>query len=334
MSAARDDPGEEDLRAEDLVDEDLPGTADRAESAWQHEASAWLPPRPGATDDKRTGRRVRRAGAAEEAAELRLPRRGGRHRRPSPPGPALLTVPSALRDLSVRPSRLAVLGLLVVLLLAALALGVRVAWARAGAQPHPVAAQAGGPLDQRTVPAGFSRATDAPSSGSTGAPAAADSPTGLPSAATVLLVHVVGQVRNPGVVRLGPGARVRDAIREAGGATRKADLTAVNLARPVADGEQVVLPRPGEQPTPLPGAPPVDAAAGGSGATPDEGTPLDLNAATAEQLEELPGVGPVLSERIVEWRTEHGRFSNVDELLEVSGIGDKMLAEIRPQVRV
>lgn len=139
-----------------------------------------------------------------------------------------------------------------------------------------------------------------------------------------ILVHVVGEVARPGVVELEPGARVRDAIEAAGGATDAAELSGVNLARAVIDGEQVVVPdaetaqaqRLAEQ-------------SGTRG-----GGVIDLNRATAEQLEQLPRVGPALAQRIVEWRTAHGRFSNVDELLEVSGIGAKTLEGFRERVTV
>lgn len=131
----------------------------------------------------------------------------------------------------------------------------------------------------------------------------------------VLVVHVVGEVRSPGVVRLPDGARVTDAIEAAGGPTRDADLAGVNLARLVADGEQVVVPAPGS------------AAEAGTAA-------LDLNAATDEELDALPGIGPVLAARIVAWRSEHGRFSTVEELAEVSGIGPALLSGLRELVRV
>lgn len=161
-------------------------------------------------------------------------------------------------------------------------------------------------------------------------------PAGLPSAVPSassgdgrLRVYVIGQVKRPGVVTLPAGSRVEDAVDAAGGATRKADLTAVNLARPVADGEQVYLPRPGEEP-------PVAAGPGPSSAASVPGAaagPLDLNAATLAQLDELPGVGPVLAQRILEYRQQRGRFAAVDELGDVSGIGDATLEKLRPLVR-
>jgi competence protein ComEA len=249
----------------------------------------------------------------------------GRHRRPAPPKPAILTVPVALRGVRARPRRLAVLGFLVLLVTAAVVLGVRVAWARSSAQPRPVAATAHGPpggLASRTVPVAFASA---------GAK-------GLPTAAGVLLVHVVGQVRRPGVVRLPPGARVLDAVQAAGGATPSADLNHLNLARLVADGEQIVVPKPGE--SILTGGLPPAAGAGvgapgqGSSGAGSGGGLIDLNAADATALDSLPGVGPVLAQRILDWRTQHGRFTSVDELGEVTGIGDKILAQISPKVRV
>lgn len=177
----------------------------------------------------------------------------------------------------------------------------------------------------RTVPAAFASTAVA----------------GLPTAASVLLVHVVGQVRRSGVVRLPPGARVLDAVKAAGGATSSADLAHLNLARPVADGEQIVVLKPGESIPPggVPGA--GGAGPGGAGSTSPGSTGagttgglVDLNTADAAALDSLPGVGPVLSQRILDWRAEHGRFSTVDELGEVSGIGDKLLAQIGPKVRV
>ena len=234
-------------------------------------------------------------------------------------------MPVALRGVRARPRRLAALGVLLLLVTAALVLGVRVAWARSSAQPQPVAATGPGPpggLASRTVPAAFASA---------GA-------TGLPTAAGVLLVHVVGQVRRPGVVRLPPGARVLDAVEAAGGATPSADLNHLNLARPVVDGEQIVVPKPGEviAGAGLPGAGGAGVGSSGQGLTGagTVGGPIDLNTADASALDSLPGVGPVLAQRILDWRAQHGRFSSVDELGEVTGIGDKLMAQIGPKVKV
>lgn len=147
-----------------------------------------------------------------------------------------------------------------------------------------------------------------------------------------VVVHVVGQVVAPGVVTLPAGSRVADAVEAAGGLTGDADVARVNLARPLVDGEQVLVPRPGEE-LPPPGAAVTTAApAPEDGGAPDQ--PLDLNTAGAAELDALPGIGPVLSERIVTWRQEQGRFTSVEELLEVSGIGESLLARLRPLVRV
>jgi len=274
-----------------------------------------------------SARVVARAAVQAPAAQESTPavQESGRHRRPAPPKPAILTVPVALRGVRARPRRLAVLGVLLLLVVAAVVLGIRVAWARSSARPQPIAAAAHGPPDglvARTVPAAFASAAA----------------TGMPTAASVLMVHVVGQVRHPGVARLPPGARVLDAVQAAGGATSSADLNHLNLARPVADGEQIVVPKPGES-VPGGGAPGAGGAGAGSagqGSTSagSAGGLVDLNTADASALDSLPGVGPVLAQRILDWRTQHGRFSSVDELGEVSGIGDKLLAQIGPKVRV
>lgn len=144
----------------------------------------------------------------------------------------------------------------------------------------------------------------------------------------VVLVHVAGAVANPGVVELADGARVLDALARAGGAADDADLTAVNLARVVVDGEQIVVPRVGEAPVAAPGV----SGSGGAGS----GAPglVNLNAADATALETLPGVGPAIAARIIAWRDENGPFRSVDELLAVSGIGEKTLDGFRDLVTV
>jgi competence protein ComEA len=140
-----------------------------------------------------------------------------------------------------------------------------------------------------------------------------------------LIVHVAGAVRRPGVYRLAAGARVFDAVRRAGGARRRADLAALNLAAKLEDGRQVLVPRRGA-------APPGTAA--GGGAAPAEGQPLDLNTASAEQLDQLDGIGPGMAAAILKYRDQHGGFGSVEELGEVAGIGEKRLASLREQVRV
>ena len=143
-------------------------------------------------------------------------------------------------------------------------------------------------------------------------------------ASSRLLVHVAGAVRRPGVYRLEAGSRVFDAVRRAGGARRRADLAALNLAAKLEDGRQVLVPLRGAS---------AAAAAGGS-AAPSEGQPLDLNTASAEQLDQLDGIGPGMAAAILKYRDQHNGFGSVDELGEVPGIGVKRLASLREQVRV
>ncbi|WP_165362511.1 helix-hairpin-helix domain-containing protein [Promicromonospora panici] len=147
-----------------------------------------------------------------------------------------------------------------------------------------------------------------------------------------LLVHVVGAVSEPGLVTVPDGARVADALQAAGGATRKADLTALNLARSVVDGEQLYVPEPGET---VPGAgAPADGGQIAPGGTPEAGGAVDINTADAVALEALPGVGPSIAQAIVEWREANGPFASVDELEDVPGIGPATLDEIRESARV
>jgi competence protein ComEA len=142
-------------------------------------------------------------------------------------------------------------------------------------------------------------------------------PTGRP-----LVVDVAGAVRRPGLYRLEQGARVADAISRAGGLTRHAERTAVNLAAPLADGEQVLVAARG--------APVAAAADGAAPATPT--APVSLSSATAEQLDTLPGVGPVTAQKIVAYRQDHGPFTSVDGLDAIPGIGPAKLADLRPLV--
>ena len=136
---------------------------------------------------------------------------------------------------------------------------------------------------------------------------------------TRLVVHVVGAVRRPGLFRLVEGSRVADAVVRAGGPTPKAELSAVNLAAPVADGQQVVVPARG-------------AAAAAVGAGPAAGTKVSLGAATVEQLDELPGIGPVTAQKIVDWRAAHGPFRSVEDLDDVPGIGPARIEQLRELV--
>ena len=133
-----------------------------------------------------------------------------------------------------------------------------------------------------------------------------------------LVVHVVGAVRRPGLYRLRDGSRIADAVARAGGATRRADLALVNLAAPIADGAQVLVPR----------RVPASASGAAAGAAGPSG-PVHLNTATLEQLDALPGVGPSTAQKILDFRAEHGAFTSVDELDAVPGIGPSRLEQLR-----
>nr|WP_246256797.1 helix-hairpin-helix domain-containing protein [Isoptericola halotolerans] len=144
-----------------------------------------------------------------------------------------------------------------------------------------------------------------------------------------VVVHVVGQVADPGLVDLPGGSRVADALEAAGGATDDADLAALNLARAVVDGEQVYVPAPGEEPPVPPSASSASSAPSGEVG---HGGLVPLNTAGTEELMSLPGVGPVTAERIVAWREENGPFTAVEELTEISGVGPALLADVRDLV--
>ncbi|MDX6352121.1 MAG: competence protein ComEA [Streptomyces sp.] len=134
-----------------------------------------------------------------------------------------------------------------------------------------------------------------------------------------VVVDVAGKVRRPGVRKLPAGARVADAVKAAGGALPGADTSGLNLARVLADGEQVVVGAPAPAPGP-------------SGSAPGPTAPVSLSTATPEQLETLPGVGPVLAQHIIDYRTQHGGFTSIDQLNEVTGIGDRRFADLKPLV--
>ncbi|HYT09786.1 MAG TPA: ComEA family DNA-binding protein [Mycobacteriales bacterium] len=208
--------------------------------------------------------------------------------------------PEGLRGARLDPGRRGAAALAAVVLVSATVVSVLV-W-RSRPEPEPV----------RPPPV-----LAAPAAPSVTAPGAASAPS--------LVVAVTGRVRRPGVVTVPAGARVIDALRAAGGPLPGADLAMLNLARKLADGELVVVG--------LPGAPSDPAAPGSAGAG-AAGGQVDLNTATLEQLDGLPGVGPVLAQRILDWRAEHGHFATVDQLREVSGIGDAKFTQLRDRVRV
>ena len=301
------------------------------------------------TDEQvgRAGAHVRRRLAGEEVGAGAVVSRpadrpsdhpaGGRHGRVPHPR-AWVRLPAAFVRARWQPGRAALVGVVVVVALAVAVFGLRVAWARSadgGTVIAPGGGSRAGPtgVTAGAVPVGVSGPAGVPSAGAT--PAAspgATSATALgASPAGVVVVHVVGRVRHPGVRQLPVGSRVADAVEAAGGATGKADLSALNLARVLVDGEQVRVPAVGDPPVTSPG-PGGGGAGTGTGAGGTAGSPVPLNTADLATLDTLPGVGPVLAQRILDWRAAHGRFTSVDELGEVSGIGEKLLAQLSPLV--
>lgn len=205
-----------------------------------------------------------------------------------------------------------------------------------------------------------SRATAVPVAAVSVSPAATASPAGrtpVPSAApagpstgpsagpATIRVHVAGRVRHPNVYALTDGARAIDAVRAAGGLSAGAHPGSLNLAAPVCDGCQVMIPASGDgtitgpdgvgagSPS-SPRSPAVSSAGGQAGGRTGGDERIDLNAAGAEELQTLDGVGPATAAKIISWRTQHGRFSDVSELQEIDGIGPKTYARLKDHVRV
>lgn len=246
------------------------------------------------------------ADGVPESAHTRVRDRGQ-----EAPTPVVMPVPGrhASRRLRVGGLQLGPVHLAVVAVVAAVAVGLAAWWAvRDQAEAVPLAP--GGP----------------PSS--TPSPLVAVSPTAdsdAPSASAELVVDVAGKVRRPGIAVLPAGSRVVDALEAAGGPRPGADLTSLNLARPVVDGEQILV-----------GVAPAAGVAGTLGSPGAPGSPgeslVNLNTADQATLETLPGVGPVTAESILAWRTDNGGFTAVDELLEVDGIGEATLADLAPLV--
>jgi competence protein ComEA len=177
------------------------------------------------------------------------------------------------------------------------------------------------PIQIAETPARAGPARASPASGE----AVSDAPGASASPAAQLIVDVAGWVHRPGVYRFDPGARVVDAVDSAGGARDGADLTLLNLAAPLVDGQQVLVPKEGQT-----------VAVGGTGTTTGPGGTAIVNVNTADEttLETLNGVGPALATAIIQYRTEHGPFTSVDQLDDVSGIGPATLEKLRPQVTV
>jgi competence protein ComEA len=190
-----------------------------------------------------------------------------------------------------------------------IALGAAIAWWRAGAS--------GASVPAAPIPAAGANAPPSPLASST-------------TVASRLVVDVVGAVRAPGVVRVAAGARIVDAIAAAGGASADADLTRLNLAAPLTDGSRIAVPRVGQpavavDPGAVSGGAPADTSDAPAG-------PVNVNSATAAQLDALPGIGPATAQAIVNDREQHGPFATVDDLARVRGIGPAKLAQLRPLV--
>jgi competence protein ComEA len=215
-----------------------------------------------------------------------------------PAAPDLLDVPTVVRPGPLRP--------VVVALVAAALTAWVVVRVVSGPAPAPVELVAGTPL---------------PLTSASGVPSTSPSA----SVAAELVVHVVGDVRRPGLVRLAAGSRVADAIAAAGGLSKGGGSGELNLARPVVDGEQIVV---------SPDAPAATAPTAAGGGADPVSVVVDLNTATAAELDTLPGVGPVMSARILEWRAANGRFVSIDQLREISGIGARTFELLAPHVRV
>jgi competence protein ComEA len=159
-------------------------------------------------------------------------------------------------------------------------------------------------------------------------------PTPAPTASPAeIVVDVAGWVHHPGVFRFHQGDRVVDAIRRAGGAKWKADLQSINLAALLTDGEQIIVGRRGAS---GPGPPSSGVTSGtvSTGSGGESGQLVNLNTATLDELESLPGIGEVLGQRIIDYREQHGPFGTIEDLMNVSGIGDKRFADLKPHITV
>ncbi|MEP7178620.1 MAG: ComEA family DNA-binding protein, partial [Pseudonocardiales bacterium] len=219
---------------------------------------------------------------------------------------------TARLPIRVDPGWRGALGIGVAVLVAALVTGGWVLSAR----PHSV-----GVSDTTGNPATVTSA-GASATGSSLRPAAPRVP--VTSAPAMLVVDVTGKVRHPGLYRLPAGSRVDDAVQAAGGVLPIVDLSTVNLAAHLTDGQQIAVG--------IPGAPPAPGGPASTGTS--ASVPVDLNTATVDQLETLPGVGPVLAQHILDWRVAHGRFATIDQLRDVSGIGEVKFAALRARVSV
>jgi competence protein ComEA len=254
-------------------------------------------------------------------------------------------LPAAWRGARVDPGRPGATALALVAIAAAVLAAVGVWWQRPQVQPvgglptvvaltEPGAAGEPQPEGSGPAPIPAGPPTGPGAANGSSPVSATTAPAPEPPGAQ-LVVSVSGKVRSPGLVEVPAGARVADALAAAGGALPGTDLTQLNLARRVNDGEQVAVGVPAA-PDAAPAAGPTGSGAaappaGGPGAPPGR---IDLNAASADQLDGLPGIGPVTVQRILEWRTRNGRFSQVEQLREIEGIGERRFAQLRELVTV
>jgi competence protein ComEA len=263
--------------------------------------------------------------SATAAPERPAPRHGA----PPTARPATVGGFDRLRQLRLDPGRR---GAAAVAAAAVLAAAVTLVWVFA-ARPRADAVNATA-VNPTAVNANGSGA--GPGAASTGSGPSGASAAGLggsssaPSAATVV-VDVAGKVRHPGVYRLPAGSRVNDALHAAGGPLPGVQLSSVNLAAKLADGQQIAVGLPG---TASAGGAPPGVAGGSTGSAGTPAKPVNLNTASLEQLDALPGVGPVLAQHILDWRAAHGQFGSVDQLKDVSGIGPAKFAALHDLVSV
>ncbi|WP_420122754.1 helix-hairpin-helix domain-containing protein [Nakamurella sp.] len=248
-------------------------------------------------------------------------------------------MPESMREARVDPGRRGMLVLVLVAAVAAVVAAVGV-W-RDRPEPRPVetavVAVASG---QPAAPVSEAAASPAAAVGAAGTSGAIPSSVPVGGSVTEILVSVTGLVTNPGVVRLAPDARVADAISAAGGTQPGADLTGMNLAARLADGDSVVVTDTGADaaagPTGGSGAAGGSGSGGGTGGedTAAAGGLVNLNTADEAALDTLPGVGPVMAKNILAWRETNGRFATVEQLQEISGIGPSRFAQLAPLVTV
>lgn len=228
----------------------------------------------------------------------------------------------------LRSDRRVGVAVLVVVALAAGLIWYRVGRAGSAAPSGTGGARLGSSAAPTAAPRARANGSAARPAAASGGAAAVSSTIAPGPAAAEVVVHVSGAVVHEGLVHVSPGSRVADAIAAAGGAGAGADLRRINLAAKLVDGQQVAVPKVGEP------ALPVAEGAGAATASPSAAAPLDINSATAAQLEALPGIGPSLAGAIVAERERTGGFRSVEDLRRVRGIGDARFAQLRPLIRV